>query len=115
MTIMQFSALLKRRLPGVQTLLQLDLGGFLLRRPADGALPAAAALSGRGITGAGAAGCATEQDTEEETFGSLVVHELTVDELQSYDAGYCFVDPDAADDAPRASMIAAPRLATVGM
>ncbi len=51
------------------------------------------------VTGAGE-GCATEQDTEEETFGTLLVHDLTLAELQSHDAGYCFQDPDAAEDAP---------------
>lgn len=51
------------------------------------------------VTGEGN-GCATEQDSEEETFGTVLVHELTVAELQTFDAGYCHEDPAAAADAP---------------
>ena len=51
------------------------------------------------VTGEGN-GCDTEQDTEEETYGSMLVHDLTYDELRQYNAGYCWEDPDAAEDAP---------------
>lgn len=46
------------------------------------------------VTGEGRDGCDTEQDTEGETFGDLVVSELTALELSAYDAGYCFEDED---------------------
>lgn len=51
------------------------------------------------VTGEGN-GCGTEQDTEEETFGTVLVQETTLADLQAFDAGYCFEDPDAGESAP---------------
>ena len=50
------------------------------------------------VTGEGN-GCDFEQDTETETYGVIHVNDLTLAELQSYNAGYCWEDPDAAEDA----------------
>jgi len=47
-------------------------------------------------------GCETEQDTEEETYGTVAVNDLTLEEVQSYNAGYCWEAPDAPADAPEA-------------
>ena len=41
------------------------------------------------VTGAGL-GCDVDEDNEKETFGDLLVKEMTVDELQAFDAAACF-------------------------
>ena len=53
------------------------------------------------VTGEGN-GCDIEQDTSTETYGAIHVNDLTLAELQSYNAGYCWEDPDAAEDAEEA-------------
>ncbi|MDP7112457.1 MAG: glycerophosphodiester phosphodiesterase family protein [Myxococcota bacterium] len=70
-----------------------------LHTSADGELMVIHDRSVDRMTGEGN-GCATEQDSEEETYGTVRVHELTVAEVQAFDAGYCYEDPNAAADAP---------------
>jgi glycerophosphoryl diester phosphodiesterase len=77
--------------PGIEAeLIELDM-----HRSDDGQLVVIHDRSVDRVTGQGN-GCATEQDTEEETFGELLVGEMTVAELQELDAGYCFEDEDGA-------------------
>ncbi len=45
------------------------------------------------VTGTGT-GCATEEDTANDTFGDVAVTDLTVSELQALDAAACFEDLD---------------------
>ncbi len=62
-----------------------------VQRSAEGELMVIHDHSVDRVTGEGN-GCDIEQDTEKETFGSALVHDLTVAELQAFDAGACFVD-----------------------
>ncbi len=77
--------------PGVEAeLIELDM-----HRSSGGELVVIHDRSVDRVTGEGA-GCAAEQDTEHETFGTVLVAEHTVEELQAFDAGYCFEDADGA-------------------
>ena len=64
-----------------------------VQRSADGELMVIHDHSVDRVTGEGR-GCAVEQDTTTETFGSVRVDELDVAELQALDAGACFADLD---------------------
>ena len=64
------------------------------------------------VTGEGN-GCGIDQDTEHETFGTVKVHESTLAELQAYDAGYCFEDPDTGENTYRGTGVTIPPLAEV--
>ncbi len=64
-----------------------------VQRSADGELMVVHDHSVDRVTGEGG-GCDTAQDTQTETFGSVLVHDLTVAELQAFDAGRCFLDLD---------------------
>lgn len=66
-----------------------------VQRAADGELVVIHDHSIDRVTGAGN-GCGIDQDTQTETFGELLVHDFTVDELQEFDAGACFEDLDGA-------------------
>ena len=61
-----------------------------LHRSADGEIVVVHDRSVDRVTGQGPMGCATEQDTEEATFGELLVADRTVAELQAFDAAACF-------------------------
>lgn len=51
------------------------------------------------VTGEGN-GCGTEPDTEDETFGTVLVQETELAELQSFNAGYCWEEPSATENDP---------------
>ena len=75
--------------PGIEAeIMEIDV-----QRSADGVLVVIHDHSVDRVTGAGV-GCEAEQDTETETFGSEHVADLTVEELQELDAGFCFEDLD---------------------
>ena len=75
--------------PGIEAeLIELDM-----HRSASGELVVIHDRSVDRVTGEGS-GCSTEQDTEHETFGALLVADQTVEELQAFDAGACWEAPD---------------------
>ncbi len=77
--------------PGIEAeLMEIDV-----QRSADGVLVVIHDHSVDRISGVGN-GCDIEQDTQTETFGSEHVADLTVEELQALDAGFCFEDADGA-------------------
>jgi glycerophosphoryl diester phosphodiesterase len=62
-----------------------------VQRSSDGELMVIHDHSVDRVTGEGN-GCDIDEDTEKETFGSVLVHDLTIAELQDLDAGACFTD-----------------------
>ena len=62
-----------------------------VQRSADGELMVIHDHSVDRVTGEGN-GCAVDQDSGTETFGSVLVHDLDVAELQALDAAACFTD-----------------------